>query len=290
MLVSATEHYQRQQRITAAGVLAARQARSNGLSQVVQVVTAYQLAAARDGADSVPLMLAEQGIDSDIVAGVAVTSLAGVASDGRSLAGLFSQADTDYAFDLMVATQLQDVARSASSLAMVSDLGTTGYVRMLNPPSCSRCAILAGKFYKWNTGFQRHPRCDCRHVPSRENLAGDLVTNPNRYFDSLSAAEQDRIFTQAGAQAIRDGADISQVVNARRGMFTAQIGGRTAQLTTEGTTARGLAGQTLGNLTKVSGQRYRRSQRPRLMPETIYSVATSREDAIRLLKLNGYLF
>src|SRR5690606_25895161 len=116
----------------------------------------------------------------------------------------------------------QDVARQSEAVAIAARPAVTGYVRMVNPPSCSRCAVLAGRFYRWNDGFQRHPRCDCRHVPTTEANAGDIVTAPRDYFDSLDAAEQDRIFTQAGAEAIRLGADPAQVVNARRGMAYAQ--------------------------------------------------------------------
>lgn len=107
--------------------------------------------------------------------------------------------------------------------------------------------------------------CDCRHIPTAEDHAGSLVTSPRRYFDSLSAAEQDQAFTRAGAQAIRDGADISQVVNARRGMTSAGT-------TTASTTRRGVA------------------ERGRLMPEAIYRQAgNNRDEAIRLLKQHGYL-
>src|SRR5699024_3123647 len=95
----------------------------------------------------------------------------------------------------------------------------TGYVRMINPPSCDRCAILAGKRYLWNEGFLRHPNCDCIHIPASENVAGDFRTDPYEYFKSLSESEQDRIFGKANAEAIRDGADIFQVTNTRmRGM------------------------------------------------------------------------
>lgn len=280
MLTSALEHYRRQQRITAAGLVAARKARGRGTVEVARVVTAYQLLAARDAADAVPLMLAEQGIASEPAGAVAVAALSGTASDGRPLPSLFAMAATDYAFDLMVATQVQDAARGAGSVAIASNYGASGYIRMLNPPSCSRCAILAGKFYRWNEGFKRHPKCDCRHVPSREDLAGDLRTNPDAYFRSLPPAEQDRIFTKAGAQAIRDGADISQVVNARRGMSTAQIGGRDVLVSTEGTTRRGIA----------SRKRTGRNMSQRLMPESIYAVARDREDALRLLRLHGFIF
>ena len=37
-------------------------------------------------------------------------------------------------------------------------------------------------------------------------------------FNGMSEEEQDKVFGHADAQAIRDGADIYQVVNAHRGM------------------------------------------------------------------------
>jgi hypothetical protein len=77
------------------------------------------------------------------------------------------------------------------------------------------------------------------------------------------------VFGQAGAAAIRDGADLGQVVNARRGMYTAA--GRS--LTVESTTRRGVA-----------------PGKVRLMPEQIYREARGdRDEAIRLLKRFGYL-
>ncbi len=89
-----------------------------------------------------------------------------------------------------------------------------GYVRVLNPPSCPRCIVLAGKFYRWNEGFPRHPMCDCRHLPVVVAESDSLLTDPTKYFDSLTKREQDEAFGRANAQAIRDGADISRVVNA----------------------------------------------------------------------------
>jgi len=107
---------------------------------------------------------------------------------------------------------------------------------------------------------------DCIHIPAREDSADDLRTDPRRYFDSLTAAEQDRQFTKAGAEAIRSGADIAQVVNARSGLYSA--GGRL--LTTTAAKARGQGGV-------------------RLMPDQIFRDAKDREDAIRLLRRFGYL-
>lgn len=89
-----------------------------------------------------------------------------------------------------------------------------GYTRVLSPPSCSRCLLLAGKFYRWNEGFARHPMCDCRHLPCVVAASDTLVVNPQKYFDSLTDREQDELFGRANATAIRDGADLYNVVNA----------------------------------------------------------------------------
>lgn len=310
MLTSALEHYRRQQVITAAGLIAARKARrKGGAREAAKVVALYQLAAARDAANAIPRMLDEQGIEADPAGAVVYTSLAGVASDGRPLDTLFDQASNDYAFGLMVVTQLQDVARIAAGIGIVSRPRVTGYARMLNPPSCSRCAILAGKFFKWNAGFERHPRCDCRHVPSSEALAGDLTADPNAYFKSLDPATQERIFTKKGAEAIRDGADPAAVVNARRGMSAAG---------TSRTTTRVIDGETFVvnvNRRTLSGSRlpgsgdgavgpaptdgpdllgFLRESRPttspgRMTPEGIYEAAKDRAEAIALLRANGYI-
>lgn len=283
MLPSAIEHYRRQQVITTSGLIEARRAAKRSPLEVAKVVTAYQVAAARDAVDSVPLMLAAQGIPDAPVGPVAISGLVGTASDGRPLESLFAQARSDAQFKLMVVTQLQDVARVAAGIGITSRPNVGGYARMLNPPSCSRCTVLAGKFYKWNAGFQRHPGCDCRHVPSAEAMAGDLTTDPHAYFNGLSEADQAKTFGKANAAAIRDGADMSSVVNASRGTST------TALITSEGTTRRGIAGQRLGNFAKQPGSRYSVSQNPRLTPEAIYQIAPTRTEAISLLRANGYL-
>lgn len=280
MLDSAVEHYARQARITALGLIAARRARDQGdMDRLLAVVVGAQFAAAREAADAVPAMLEEQGVDAEPVAQVVPAGLVGVASDGRALGSLLELAETAEQFDRIVETQLQDVARNASSVAIAARPAVTGYVRMINPGACSRCVILAGKWFRWNQGFKRHPQCGCRHVPARENVAGDLATDPRVYFESLSAAEQDKAFTRSGAEAIRDGADIAKVVNANRsGMATAQtVHGVEMQVTRESMTARGDAKQAMDG------------RGVRLMPESIYKAADDRDDAIRLLRLYGYI-
>lgn len=117
--------------------------------------------------------------------------------------------------------------------------------------------------------------CDCLGIPAAENLAGDILTDPKVIFESLSPQQQDSIFTAAGAQAIRDGADMNQVVNARRGLTV--VGSRLT--TTEGTTKRGFAGKRM----QATGQTIR------LMPEAIAELARDRTEAIALLRSNGFL-
>lgn len=237
-------------------------------------------------------------------------ALSGIASDMRDLESLLAgavvkvrEAQRAGASDeearrrgenflrLVTATQAADTSRAAESVALVSAAPvqqvppsdqdpqevTLGWVRMLNPPSCGRCAILAGRFYRWNEGFERHDMCDCRHIPVAEYVAGDLTVDPHAYFDSLSEPDQNYYFGKAVAQSIRDGADPSQVVNASsRGMFTADRGRR---YTTEGTSRRGFYGQRAGSTKPL-----------RPTPWQIYKDAHGdREAARQMLARFGYV-
>ena len=183
---------------------------------------------------------------------------------------------------LVVQSTISDTGRAAESLE-IAVRPQVGYVRMLNPPSCARCVVLAGKFYRWSQGFERHPQCDCRHIPVAESTANDVAVDPTVYFNSLDEAAQNKTFTRAGAQAIRDGADISQVVNAHKDVSVAQVYGRRLEATTQGTTARGRAGRAI----RARGRNPETS--PRLMPTSIYQIADDRADALRLLQANGYI-
>lgn len=117
----------------------------------------------------------------------------------------------------------------ANSAAMDASIALTptitGYVRMLNPPSCKDCILLAGKWFRWNQGFQRHLRCDCQHIPAGEDAAGDLRTDPYAMFQSMSEEERIRTFGRSNARAISEGADIYRVVNIEnRGLASARAG------------------------------------------------------------------
>lgn len=191
---------------------------------------------------------------------------------------------------MSAATQVADAGRTAASVDTFTRPRVI-YVRMLNPPSCSRCSVLAGRTYVNNEGFLRHPRCDCVHVPTTRGAAAaqeGLVADPYEYFQSLSEAEQDKHFGAAGAQAIRDGADLFQVVNARRGMSYAgesKDGTRRGQrvsspFTREGTTKRAYWG---GALKRGPGQK-------RLSVDEIYRRELGKAETLALLERNGYLF
>ena len=177
----------------------------------------------------------------------------GSASDGRPLDTLMhgvlirikqrigengGDVDDALAYGQRVATlyavnETQATARLADAFAIAAEPRVQGWVRQVVPPACGRCIVLAGRVYARNAGFDRHPRCDCVHVPTlRAGSAG--AQSPRQLFDRMSADEQDASFGRKNAAAIRQGADIGQVVNARRGMTAA--GDRIT--TTGSTTAR----------------------------------------------------
>ena len=270
-----------------------------------RAVSRLQLDAATRGAGYGGNTLADQGLYEAPEAWVDPSSLAGVSSRGASLgAALYSA--IPHTKDLIAGGMPERVALARgrevlqmSAAAQVADAGRTaagldtfarprvGYVRMLNPPSCSRCSVLAGRFYRNNEGFRRHPRCDCMHVPTTRTEAAEsegLVHDPYAYFESLSESAQDKTFGKAQAQAIRDGADLFQVVNARRGMSYAGVssdGSRRGQkvasdFTREGTTRRALWGGA-----NPKGKR--------LTPDAIYAQGLPREATLDLLAKHGYL-
>lgn len=278
------------------------------VASLLPVVEKLQLRAAVEGSGYVVDALAEQGSYSPPAAFVDPKSLVGTAPDGRTLEGLlYSPAANVKAWigagfppsqalvmgqrnlDMKLSTAISETGGVASGMDIASR-PRMGYVRMLSTPSCPKCVILAGKWYRWNTGFLRHPRCDCRHIPAEENKSGYLTTDPYEYFKSLSPEEQKKAFTEAGAKAINDGADISQVVNARRGMKYAGVsadGTRRGQsvtgaFTTEGTTKRGNFRANAPGGARTSGRR--------LTPEAIYQLnGNNREAALRDLEKYGYV-
>lgn len=261
---------------------------------VAAAITTAQRAAAASALVSGALALGQQGTWAPPDGLVDPDAFAGLAADGRPLDTLLrgpaittrtliadgvepaqALAAGGRQLSMMVLTEIADAGRGAAGV-QIAARPRVGYVRMLNPPSCSRCVILAGKFYRWNQGFLRHPRCDCTHVPTMvtdqaEAFAHGLIDDPYQAFTRMSEAEQNRVFTNAGARAIRDGADMYQVVNARRGMKYR------GAFTSEGTSRYGWAGQIL------------RKGQKRMTPETIYRLNPNRAQAVEALRAQGYI-
>lgn len=254
-----------------------------------------------------------------------VDALTGVMGDGREVAPALFGAVTNTktligggaqparAFEqsahflaVLAQAALQDIGRNADR-ALAGGKQYTRYIRMVNGQACSRCAILAGIYTSRDT-FLRHVSCQCTSVPVLEGgkTPGGFHTDPKAYFDSLGKAEQNRVFTNAGAEAIRGGADPVAVVNARRGAYGIGYSGHSTvpnparstlhpvtigrkadgsplqvYATVEGTSARGAFGKS---------QALRTTKSVRLMPETIVKMAGDNPERLReLLTKYGYI-
>lgn len=255
------------------------------------LTTAQQVAAA--SADGYVADIVRAAGTREVVLG----AFSHVASDGRPLETLLmrpavltlqaiqfghplerSLAAGQLSAELIGHTQTADAGRVADLVAVTANPAANGYVRLLVGRTCARCMLLAGKRYSWKADFKRHPRCDCTVVPTGAGVPFRQPISPREAFQEMPRYEQDRAFGKAGAEAIRAGADIGQVVNARRGMGSAAVFGRQVAITSESTTRRRRFGTTLS------------ARPPRLMPEQIIAEAKGdRAEAVRLLSLHGYI-
>lgn len=328
----AERHLVGRRRTAAAAVLGAvrewRQLDSRNLTEswallsprMLAVVSAGQTAAASGAEAYTQRATVMQGVRPEPAGAIAASAFAGYASDGRDLASLLylpvidtkeaiaSGASTSDALNIgertlrmLVDTEVADAGRAADGVGITANRALTGYIRTISGGACGRCALLAGARYAYNTGFQRHPHCHCTHVPivGRGHHGRPPATlDPKAYFNSLTRAQQNKAFTVGGARAIRDGADIGQVVNARRGVSTvgswvesgvthrgrlASSGTGSVSTTSIGTSRRSLAGRRL----REAGARGRQVRR--LTPEAIYRLASTRDEAIQLLYRHGYI-
>jgi hypothetical protein len=312
----ARNHYRNQQKVALAGVRAVRQAVKAAPTPQAATVAAtttlatYQLASALNGART---MATEAGREllSAPAAFVGTTQLGWPIETpietivDRMTRDLEDEIErlTDImlaGLDLFVQSEIIAAGADAASVEITAGAEWTNYVRVLDLPSCDRCVILAGRIYRDLEGFARHPRCDCQHWPVTswaEAEAAGLVTNPEDAFDRgqiggyVTQPDGSQKFkpslSAADTQAILDGADIQEIVNARRGggrrprgmtnAISAEIFGRTVKATTEGTTRR------------AEWRRKHPNLPIRLRPESIYEHAKDRDDALRLLRLYGYI-
>ncbi|MFT4281183.1 hypothetical protein [Microbacterium sp.] len=235
---------------------------------VLGLVDAGRGAAVREAFGYTAAVLEETNQTAPPVGDLSPNAFLSSTPDGRSVAGLYEQAvigakesiadgaSVDDALaqsgrwmQMATLTLLADTRRMVYEADIASRPALTGYVRMLNMPSCGRCIPLAGKWYRWNDGFKRHERCDCTHIPASENIAGSLVTDPYAAFDSMTEAEQDRAFGRSEARALREGADMYAVMN----------------------------------------QKIRKLSTARSQIDTIYRTAGTRTNAVRMLRERGFI-
>ncbi len=213
--------------------------------RLLQIVMAAQTSAVRGSQDYVTVTLKRQGGTPNPYGTVNASGLIGVTSDGRDLEGLlFHPAitvenlvdgglDRTVALDRgltsakrIVATQIQDAARVSTGLAVYNDRDIGWWVRMLQPPSCARCVILAGKRFRYNKGFARHPNCfpagvtvsgPANLAASRRWYEGELFVIRTASGQELPATGNHPILTDRGwlpANLIQEG---DYVVRSTRG-------------------------------------------------------------------------
>lgn len=216
---------------------------------------------------------------------------------GTRIADAIAQEEAHMA--MLVRTQVADAGRMALQSQMAATPAIRGWVRQVHLPACARCIILSGRFYRYSSGFLRHPNCDCTMIPA----AGEEwveTGDPAALLRQMAGEHPESLrksLTGADLEAIGHGADISQVVNAHRGMVTASVYGRKGvKVTTEATTRRGIAGRRLiaeGGAKRAPGSRYRSARSPRLTPAQIFEEGTregwGRDEIVRQLTRFGYI-
>jgi hypothetical protein len=250
---SAVAFYELGQRYSAAGVLTVRslwqrmsidnldRTWASIAPDALRTLATLQTASARDASTYVATVLDEQGMSAPAVATVQPLAFAR-GSSGLPLSEVLAtvpaavktaigNGSRDMALPRGLAllegiteTHIADAARLGTAAAFVARPDVKTWVRVLNPPSCGRCAVMAGHVYHWNATFQRHPRCDCRTVPSTsEGRSRRMTFDPRAYFDGLSAAEQDKHFGKAVAEEIRNGGDLVKAVNTPRDAWRVRL-------------------------------------------------------------------
>ena len=292
LLQQARSHHARQSRVAAAAVLAIRRLfeRHRPLSEILATVSAYQLASATTGSQAIAEAAGRTPVTvPNLFAGVSshgfpisepiiATIDRFVPAPVEPLPDAWWGDALDFLSEVeaLIESEIRDAGRSASQVEMVNAPDWQNYVRVLVPPSCKRCTVLAGRIYRDLEAFKRHPQCDCEMWPVQDwEQAHDagLISSPQEAFDK----GQIRDLTIRETQAINDGADVTKVINSSRGIQTVDVFGHRVKATTEGTTRRS------------AWRRANPTRLVRLRPEAIYRIARDHEDAIRLLRLYGYL-
>lgn len=273
------------------------------------IIAEAQLQLAAKSTEYVPRFLDQADIPDRPQGELVPESVAGVASDGRPLETLtyrsvvgakaavaggatVEQALSEQSQWLQLVAQLQaaDAARQALGILTTSRKNLGGHVRVLNPPSCPRCAILGGRFYRWSQGFQRHPQCDCSMAPVPSKAYAEAEGFVQTPMEAYRAGEI-RGLTQAQVKALEDGAEINSVVNAYRGVSSMSP---TTRLRVDTNVPASVVAPGQPDLLAFIPSEVRfasqNATRRTLTPEGIYRQAGGdRDEAIRLLREYGYI-
>ena len=204
MLRTSERYYRFSQRLAARAVVAARRAPTAAAAALV--VAQHQAAQAAEAQAANTAMLAEQGIEVSPLATVAPYAFT---TPPATTEMMLTQADVDWRFQRLVTSLVQDMGRAAQAVDVTTRPGVS-HVRHLNLPSCSRCAVLAGRVYRYSIGFKRHPGCDCVMIPV-------TVASPDLTYDVAQLARDGQVagLSKADLEALDMGADFNQVVNVR---------------------------------------------------------------------------
>ena len=194
-------------------------------------------------------VLTEQGVE---VTPSGSLSPPAFTTDGRMFTDMAAKSPN---LPRLVESLVQDAGRAAESVASAAR-PNVGHARYLSPPSCSRCAVLAGRTYRYSDGFQRHPNCDCVMIPATEDAAAGLVSDPT---DLIRQGKVTGLSKADMRAIVEDGADLGKVVNVRRAASGLRESGRVL------------------------------ARAGKLTPEGIYRLASDRTQAVAMLRQFGYL-
>ena len=190
-------------------------------------------------------------------------------------AALDAGADMDEALDrgeswarVIARSVLQDTYRDVAAVD-VTCTEDAQWVYAPNMPCCKRCAALAGRVYAWDTEFVRHPGCDCQRRKFVGDPPGDVLSAADLVDRGLVTG-----LTRGESEALAEGADVNRVLNATRPRPRVQAAVRDRNRAARAEYEHQVAG----------GDR-----RSVLTPTVIHRHARSREEAVWLLRANGYI-
>lgn len=182
-------------------------ARGRGIAQAGALLVRRQIAAATLAQAATVKILDEQpGVTPKPDVTLIPTAFT---TPPANLEAMAQDMPNDAEFERLVASIMQETARAAQQ-ASIAARPHVSHVRHLTLPSCSRCAVLAGRVYRYSESFKRHPGCDCVMIPV-------TIASPDLTYDPVELARTGQVtgLSKADREALGHGADLGQIVNVR---------------------------------------------------------------------------